>query len=322
MNYELTKFASEIVLLENNKNGNKYDLDSLRSLRRQNLNTEVGDSSAVFRVDGFSPADDSIIIISNNRFPNFVSEAVGRTVLVAKKLESQLSERVLSPSVAGTHGLQSYAFWPRHMAIADNRVLKRIQILSVYKGVFQWLGDMAQTTRLPVSLGEDLKRQYTDPLTYLINQDFISAAIKGIATQVLSAMQDNTFRPVSVVQHGDFWYGNILLEKSWPLPLHTPKPFFIIDWAGANVHGYPYVDPLRFLMSIGKRDNEILHFLDLYGTKCGLPINDVLSYVCAYIGHLGMNRNEFPLDRYLKLIDTLIGKASYVSKSFSLKTTF
>ena len=311
----ISQYATDIVKLENQKRENKYDLGSLAVLDRQNLNNEVDDSPGIFRVDGFRPEDDSIIIISNDQFPNFVSEAVEKAKAAAKNLEHRLRNHVLSPTITGHCGLHSYAFWPRHMAISDNRILKRFQILTVYQRTFQWLCDVAKTTQASVEPGEELTRQYTDPLTFLINQEYVPDAIKGIASDTLAALEDNSFHPVSILQHGDFWYGNILLEKSWPFPLNSPRSFFIIDWGGANIHGYPYVDQLRYLMSVGKRDKAIAHYLNLYSNRSDLSIEDILSYVCTYAGYLGMNRNEFPLDRYLKLIDSLLLRASFIKTS-------
>ena len=63
-------------------------------------------------------------------------------------------------------------------------------------------------------------------------------------------------------------------------------------------------------MSIEQRDSVMSYYLNLYSSKSGLPLKDIVNYVCAYLGQLGMNRNEFPLDRYLKFIDTLILNAS------------
>ena len=312
---DVAQYAIDIVELENQKSETKYDPGSLAALDRKNPGKEVEDSPAIFTIDGFRPEDDSIAIVSNEQFPNFVNEAVVKTNAAAKRLDQRLSRPVLCPTTTGNYGVQSYAFWPRHRPISNNRILKRVQILNLYQRAFQWLCDVAKTTQLPVEAGEELAKQYKDPLSFLLKEDYIPDAIKGIASDTLAELESGIFQPVSILQHGDFWYGNILLDKSWPFSLNSPSSFFLIDWGGANIHGYPYVDALRYLMSVGKRGSAMSHYLNLYSNNSGLSIKDISRYICAYAGFLGMHRNEFPLDRYLKLVDTLIVTASNFSGS-------
>jgi len=310
-------YIIDIVEQENQKFRNKYNTSSLAPLHKPTFKDSVKDSPSIFRIDGNNPEDDSIITISNRQFPNFVNEAVEKANSVAAKLTPQLSKHILRPASTGEYGAQSYAFWPRHVAISNKKHLRYVQIRTVNSRVLQWLCDVTATTQLPVELGEKLTNQYINPLTFLISENYVSSAIKRVASDTLKSIEATQFRPVSVLQHGDLWYGNILLERSWPVSLKSPISFFIIDWGGANIYGYPYVDQLRYSMSLETRDGVISRYLNRYSSECNLSIRDMVSYICAYAGHLGMNRNEFPLDRYLKLIDTLILKASYISSSVS-----
>lgn len=313
------EYIVDIVEVENQKMLNKYDISSLKPLSKPTFKGDVKDSASIFIIDGIEPEDDSIITVSNYQFPNFVNEAVEKTNAAATKLVPRLAKHILRPSTTGYYGIQSYAFWPRHTAISKKKILKRVQLQTIHNRVFQWLCDVTITSQLPVESDEELTSQYIAPLTYLIDQDFVPSAIKRIASDTLRLVETNDFRPVSILQHGDFWYGNVLLERNWPFSLKSPISFFIIDWAGVNIHGYPYIDQLRYLMSVSQRNRVIAHNLFRYSNACDLPMRDILNYACCYAGYLGMNRNEFPLERYLKLIDTLILQASSFSNRVSPK---
>ena len=299
-----------IVEQENRKNPNRYKADSLRRLDRESNGTDVDDSPDIYRIDGISEIDDSIVMVSNSQFPDFVSGVVDKVNAVMASLDSRLGEKVVCPSASGTSDRQSYAFWPRHQPISENRLVKRVQIMSVQQNVYQWLCEVSRQTRDEVRSDEVIASRYRVPLSFLIDQDYVPDTVKKIAEHSLNELESSRFEPVSILQHGDFWYGNILLGRSWPFSPASLGSFHVIDWGGADTRGYPYVDQLRFLMSLGKRDSQIETCLDRYSDTSGILLKDIVNYVCSYAGFLGMNRNEFPLNRYLKLVDTLLSRAS------------
>jgi len=303
-----------IIEEENLRVGNKYIAASFKLLNRPSFKTDVKDSPRIFRVNGISPEYDSIIAISNTSFPNFVNYAVERTSEAANKLSPRLGKHILRPSTTGYAGTQSYAIWPRQQPISNNKFLRRAQLQTINKGVFQWLCDLSKYTQNPVNSGEELNKWYIDPLMFLLRQECISNDIKRITSETLRSIETSVFRPVSVLQHGDFWYGNVLLKRYWPFSLKSPSYFYVIDWSGANINGYPFIDGLRYFLSIGIGDPALKNRLNIYSDVTEVKIKEVLYYTCAYIGYLGVNRNEFPLDRYLDLAKKLFRKASVISK--------
>ena len=86
MTEDIEEYVVEIAELENRKFDNRFKIDSLTALKRQAAHGEVGDSPSIYRINGYRPDDDSIIIVSNLQFPDFVSDAVQLTGEVAANL--------------------------------------------------------------------------------------------------------------------------------------------------------------------------------------------------------------------------------------------
>ncbi len=316
---EYDEYLVSLVEQENRKSSGKYDVESLKPLGKPTFKDDVRDSPGFFTVDGVDSQSDSIIIVSNKQFPDFVNETVEKTSEASAKLVPELSKHILFPLATGTYGTQSYVFWPRQQPISNKRLTKRVQLMTVNSRVYQWLTDVTMTTQVSVVSGEELNNQFKVPLAFLINQESVPGEIKRSASETIRLLDAAEISPVSILQHGDFWYGNILLERSWPFSLKSPVSFFIIDWGGANMAGYPYIDQLRYLMSMRQQDHVIARNLTKYSDECGIPVRDIMCYICAYAGYLGMNRNELPFDRYLKLIENLFHKAEIFSNSVNEK---
>ncbi len=307
----------DLVQKENQKLGNKYLTDNFSLLAKPKFKEQVKDSTSIFKINGREPRDDSILTLSNNHFPESVYEAIEKVEMITSIVGPRLSNNILRPSSTGIFRNRSYAFWPIKKIISNNKINRKIQIQSVHSQVFQWFCDMSSISRLAINSDVNLSRQYIDPLIFLVDKKYIPKSIKTIANVTLRALDTNNFVPVSVAQHGDLWHGNILLEKTWPYSLCSPVPFFIIDWGGANVQGYPYVDQLRYLKSIDKGDRAVAKHLSIYSKCCSLSECDIVNYTCAYAGHLGMNRGEFPIDRYLALVSEMLESATAFKYRFA-----
>ncbi len=144
----------------------------------------------------------------------------------------------------------------------------------------------------------------------MLNDRVFSSEIQTQTAAALAALETGAFKPTNVIQHGDFWQGNILLNRGWPLKGCQDESFSIIDWGGANLKGYPYIDLLRFSLSIPRGKAVTKKRLIKYSRFCGFSVEEILYYVCAHIGHLGLNRHEFPLDRYVRSMEDLFATVS------------
>lgn len=315
MNREFDEHLIEIVEYENGRLDGRYESASLSLLNKPGLDNQVKDSTQVFKINGRTSQNDSVITLSNPSFPDSVSDAVAKIEAISSILGDKLGRHILSPSFSGEFAHRSYAFWPRKFPISSNRILKRIQITSIHTRVFEWITGVSNTTQAPIVSDEELLTRYIEPLTFVVDTDGLSSTAKQLAEETLRSIETSKFRPISVVQHGDFWYGNILLEKSWRLSSSSAPSFYLIDWGGSNVQGYPFIDALSFLMSITRADSTISDKLVIYARECKLPFRHIINYACAYAGYLGMNRAEFPHERYIETVNTLIGKAVKLSNS-------
>lgn len=307
---DAVQYGRYIIEQENRVSGNKYDVNSVSLLSHTAPGVQVRDSGVVFLVDGVNTDDDAVLTVANEQFPASVSESVKKIDSLVAKLDPGLGRHILQPSSSGKYNQVSYALWSRHRPISGNRILRRIQVISVHGKLVNWISDIGGMSRRPVETQQQLEQQHLEPLRFLIDQASFPDKIKRLAEATLQSITAGIFRPFSVIQHGDFWYGNILLDKSWPCSLRSAIPFLVIDWRGANLSGYPFIDMLRYLESIGTDSNGVTRHILEYGSNCNLSPADILHYTCSYAGHLGLNRDEFPFERYLRLIENLIETSS------------
>jgi len=316
MNREFDHCIYELVEYEEGRCDRRFDLASLSQLRKPSFKNQVKDSAEVFKIKETGEDKSFIITLSNQSFPDSVSDAVARANAILATLDFRLAKHILSPFITGDCNQRSYAFWPARVPISSNKILRKAQITSINSGVIQWISDIGRSTQIAIESKEEIQSRYYKPLAFLLDENDMPSMIKQVAEDTLASLEASDFRPVCVAQHGDFWHGNILLDRFWPLSLRSSPSFYVIDWGGSTTLGYPFIDPLRYLMSTTGQDSKILRYLVRYHEVSGLSFQDIVRYACTYSGYLGINRGEFPLERYYTAVSTLIQKASTLLKDF------
>ncbi len=306
MSGEIEEFVFDIAKHENRLHGDKFSISTLSPLGLPPSQERSSDSAIHFKIGGVQAKDDAIISVSNAQFPEAVAGAVERGAKIATYVEERAAKPIVRPILSGRFGNQSYAFWSEHKPLSKNRLMRKIQLMSINRHVLDWLGYIGNVSGRAIVSELDLYGRYIKPIRYLINDDDIPMAVKSVAHEALEIVESGKFQAVEIVQHGDLWHGNIMLAKSWPMKSGDGQLFYVIDWGGSNTHGYPYADLVRYMVSIHADANSIATEIGKYGLTCGLENEHVHAYICAGLGHLGMNRNEFPADVYLRLCEAMI----------------
>lgn len=306
---EFEECVRDIVGAENTRCQGLYQVGSLSRVDKPGFKSDVGDSPGIYQLDGVHSRDDAILFVSNAEFPDFVTRAAEKAEAVVAALAPAPASHVLRPVARGMQGTRSYALYLRLRTLSANRIVKATQVAVIRADIFQWLCDVGSDTRTGGLSDADLKERFIAPYTYLAGETRFSQTIRSQAAIAIEAIETGAFRPISIVQHGDFWQGNILLNKTWPIRRPRANSFSIIDWGGSSITGYPYIDLLRFSLSIGQRDRAILQNLTRYDTACALSGADLLNYVCAHAGYVGLDRGSFPLERYVRSMETLFAAA-------------
>lgn len=306
---KIEKYIVEIVERVGEGLNRGFDTSSLSALPRPVYKKDVSDSPGIYTINGKSRRHDSVLFVSNPKHPAFVSDAVAKIALVREAVSPQVRAAILQPDFHDLFGTQSFAVFPRLQPMSGNKLIRGVQKRHIENSINGWLGELCRDTIRPVASGGEMQEYYSDPLTYLAGESQISGELRQLARTTLAAISAGEFEPVCVVQHGDFWLDNILLNRGWPFGRRDGLSFSVIDWGGANPRGYPFIDFLRYASSATRSEKRIVNSLNAYCTRCGISQGRLVDYVAASVGWLGLNRNNFPMDRYVSSSETLYQSA-------------
>lgn len=296
------KIALGIVEKENQSSARKYDIGSLSAIPRPKFKEDVADAVSVYSLRGIPPNGDVILIISNRNYPETVDDAIKKSSLASTLLDPSVAKNVLASISDGYSEGARYVFWPKKTPVSQNKYIRKLQTIATQKSVAMWISDVGRTSKRRIEAADDINDYFLEPLNYLLAEAKMPDHIKSIARNSIEKIEIKNFHPDVVVQHGDFWHGNILLEKNWPLSLSS---FYVIDWAGMVPNGYPFIDMLRYSLSVNTKPSRFRKYIEKYCAACNVKPEHILFYVNSYSGFLGLNRGKFPFERYLQSIELL-----------------
>jgi hypothetical protein len=250
-----------------------------------------------------------VLIVSNPRFPNAVRDAANRARLVASALTPEVGRHVLIPLVSGEQSGQSYAIFPRLETMQGNKYCRLLQKRLVSKKLCTWLGDIGLETRRSCETDQDKEALFLSPLAFLIDDTDMPGEIRAFARTCCKAVRDGSVDLCTVVEHGDFWIGNILYPRSKLRFLGALQTdFFVIDWGGSRMAGYAGIDIVRYCISAFRPGSSFSESqVQAYMSTLGLSRFQLALFCVSSLGALGLNLDQFPKARYLELSESVFG---------------
>jgi len=245
-----------------------------------------------------------VLFLSNAVDPEIVARNVQKASDARCLLGPPLDAVILQPIVEGIHCDRSYVIWPWCRPFSSFRVWHALQKSMLIPRVLAWLRDVIQQTQ------RALPRQALDvlfeaPLRYVESEQQFRPIMREKAYTALDRMASGLWHPRGVLEHNDFWLGNVLLPPWGVSRTKNPFGFYIIDWAGSSLVGRPLLDTIRFCMSARLSAHRCATELAFYTTVLGFESDDVVSYVLAGLGAIGTNLGHFPFERYVTLCENV-----------------
>jgi hypothetical protein len=102
--------------------------------------------------------------------------------------------------------------------------------------------------------------------------------------------------------HNDLWKGNILLPSSGDED-EQAFPFFVIDWRGSRIDGFPLFDLVRLSMSLKFSARELRQELIHSCQSLGCEFSDAPCYVATALGEIASRRDQFPVQAFLGMAE-------------------
>jgi len=236
-----------------------------------------------------------ILIVASCIEPRAVRRNADRMRLAKRALSQNLGRVIELPVAEGEYGGRSYALWRMRKPLSTNRLLFALQRAMLAPSVLQWLCDAATET---LHRGDPLI--YAAHLQRLLNVPGLSDSVRASAEGAQRAFQTNEIAPLSVLQHGDLWIGNVLRAKG-------RREFTLIDWAGATTDGFPFFDLVKFACSIGATAKEMRQLVERYSAAVHCASRTAIAYVLAGLGRLHGELEHFPEERFIALCEQKCG---------------
>lgn len=232
-----------------------------------------------------------ILIVSSEVEPQSVHRNADRMRLAKHALSRSLGRVIELPLVEGEYGGRSYALWRMLKPLSSNRLLFALQRTVLAPAVLRWLCDVANET---LHRGNALI--YSACLERLLTVAGLSDSLRTKAAEARLAFQRNQIAPLSVLQHGDLWIGNVLRGEGH-------REFALIDWPGATTEGFPFYDLIRFACSIGVGPNEMRQLVERYSAAVHCAPRAATAYLLAGLGKLHEELEHFPEQRFVALCE-------------------
>lgn len=297
-----SNFENDIPYIAENiskKLGNTLRVDTATLVGRPSFKGDVADGPRAFLIDGRSRQHDCAVILSNAEFPDFVDNAVRKAGEAKAVLGETLGQAVCMPILADRWNGQFYAVYQRLTRYSTNKYARRAQVLSSDKKIYRWLCDVFEATKNESMDEESRVQNFITPLNSLSADESLTDFIRRSASSLEQKLSDGELRAINCLQHGDFWFGNILFLRA-AVSVFAPfqREFRVIDWAGCQPNGYPGMDALRFSLSAFGAGNAAAKRLHAFCGATGLGREEFsLSCLCA-LGWLGSNLDQFPKNRF------------------------
>lgn len=253
-----------------------------------NFKDEISDATQKFSVQT-SSGTEFFLIISGHGNPLLMNRAVENIQSARVNVSAGVAKHILQPVATGADELLSYAVWPAKKPFPSKGRLNRIFARTRFaKPVLEWNKNLTCETLTDADISVTQAN-----LQAIHGDEALPERMREDTLRAEQRMQAGTWQPKNCIQHGDFWSGNILLPTG-----PQDASFYIIDWAGMQGDGYPFLDLARMLMSLRCRYRISADHIDDLGNRVNCDRSDVISYTLSGLGHVRRNLEYFPLDRY------------------------
>jgi hypothetical protein len=173
--------------------------------------------------------------------------------------------------------------------------------------IFDWLWRATECTVRDVEPAA-IDRSFGEPLRQLASLNSIDDRLRAAAERVVERLNAGAWTPRHVLMHGDLWKHNILIrtanradeQRRWR------GRFVIIDWAGSEIRGYAMYDLVRLAQSMRLTARNLRSEVERHCRLLRCKQTDAVSYLMAALGHISMNLEHFPMDRYARMAESCL----------------
>ncbi len=256
----------------------------------------VVDETLKLRVSDEAGRAQAIVLWSNAAAPEMATRGAQAARDAAQAMSEDAAKAVVLPIAEGRVDGRAFTVTRMMVPLRTGRISGRVDRWRVAPRVFAWLGEVVASTAREADSASTLR----PALAYLADEEALPEGVRAAGRRAADRLEAGSWVPRFAVMHGDLWAGNVMIdprrdEASWA------DRFVVIDWASGTVHGPPVYDLIRLARSMGTSRRRLRVELERHCQVLGCELEDARSYLAAGLGHIGLHRGEFPLDRYAEL---------------------
>lgn len=267
---------------------------------KPNRKRNVSDATEKFWLGEQGAPATHFVSVSAPGFPESVAVWADAGRRISRKLSPRLARTVALPALEGSCQGRSFAVWPRFADWSPRRPLRLAELNVRTPSVVAWLRDLARETVRPVVARDTVAERHMVPLEYLTQETALPDSVRRQAETELEFIENSAPALVGTAHHGDFWFRNVLLDRS---PLLPGAQLRVIDWGAARADGYPFYDLMRFLFSTRLFPSSArARLLRRYASALDIDVRYCGLYLLSALGALGLDRDQFPLEGYVALV--------------------
>ncbi len=236
--------------------------------------------------------------------PDLVTQSAERARLAKEALGAELGAPVISPLGHGTIGDQSFVVLPYYTPLWESGPRWWLQRAHLRPRLFDWLTAVTRQT-LAFVPEDQIRSRVISPLEDLLTDNKQWSELRKASDEAIERARAGTWSPRQVLQHDDFWAGNVLIDQEtrggrWF------GDFSIIDWPGARVDGYPMYDFLRMAVSIGLTGGPFFKRLDEICSALNCNRDEALYEFSAAGAELGRRLGNWPVEAYRDTLEQCV----------------
>ena len=267
----------------------------------------IADGTTVLLLRDAAGQSRAVVLCSAPASPGLVQRAMARAHQAKVILGPSIGAHVLDPLVEGSARGLTYAVLPYCYKLSDSRPVWWIQRALLRRPVLEWLRRLTECTVQGVKEFE-IGPRFAEPLRQIVSLDSVSKRVRCAAERAIERLRSGTWTPQYVLMHGDFEKGNLLIhpankeyeKRGWR------ERFVVIDWPGSVIQGYAIFDLVRLSQSMRLNAQSLRNEVDRHCHLLRCERADAASYLLAALGHIAMNLEHFPMDRYARMADACL----------------
>ena len=260
-------------------------------------------------MDGHDPDADIVLLLSNPGYPGMVGRDVEQAASIAAALSPAATQRVAIPVSSGQVDGQTYAAFTRRVLPNSNRLKFWLYRHFVAPRIATWLTEVASDSRVDVVEAVDRERLFYEPLAALAEDSRMPEAVRSDVEESYAFVRRPEAALFTSVEHGDFWFGNVLVPRRSRLGWGPfSGEFHVIDWGGSRLDGYACIDVVRYALSLYRPGSRAAgRLLHLYCRALGISGEQARAFCYTSLAQLGFRLEEFPVSRYVELVRQVSG---------------